>query len=537
MIFNVTYSIRDKNYTSEFFKNSSSEHAEFIVSAYYNKFSLHINPQCEITFKNVSATMSYNFSQEDILFLNGYQSWTDSHELTVKDKMKGINHIPKFLLKKYAFSAYGDYDFADYKNNRGFFHGFSYAYIRKENDYFLIGSLCENSGFTAIYFDVKNNKIIFKKDCVGLKIINTFKAFDIEFFKGNENFVFDNYFKIMNIPQPQAKKITGFTSWYRYYQNINEKVILENLAAMSSLKQKFDVFQIDDGYQTAVGDWLSIDKSKFPNGLKKISQYISDTGMTPGIWLAPFACEYNSVIAKKNPDWLLKNKNGQLISGGSNWDGFYVLDFYNYEVRKYIKTCFDTIINDWGFKLLKLDFLYAVCLSPTDMKNRGQIMSEAMDFLRECSKGALILGCGVPLASAFGKVDYCRIGCDVGLDYDDKPHMRLLHRERISTKNSMGNTIFRRQLSGRAFINDPDVFLLRDKNIKLSQKQKVNLAKINNLFGGVLFTSDNVSEYNITMKKLFDSIIQLKLHKNISISHNKGKTIINTEDEIITLKL
>ena len=29
-----------------------------------------------------------------------------------------------------------------------------------------------------------------------------------------------------------------------------------------------------------------------------------------------------------------------------------------------------------------------------------------MDFLRECAGDALILACGVPLASAFGRADY-----------------------------------------------------------------------------------------------------------------------------------
>ena len=90
-------------------------------------------------------------------------------------------------------------------------------------------------------------------------------------------------------------------------------------------------------------------------------------------------------------------------------------------------------------------------------------MAEAMDFLRECAGNALILACGVPLASAFGKVDYCRIGCDVSLDWNDKPHMRLMHRERISTRNSILNTVFRRQLDG----NSSDVLTKFMKNVKI----------------------------------------------------------------------
>ena len=133
-----------------------------------------------------------------------------------------------------------------------------------------------------------------------------------------------------------------------------------------------------------------------------------------------------------------------------------------------------------------------------------------MDFLRECAGDALILGCGVPLAPAFGKVDYCRIGCDVGLDWNDKPHMRLMHRERVSTKNSLLNSVFRRQLDKRAFGNDPDVFLLRPCNNYLSDEQKNCLAEVNSLMGSVLFTSDNFYDYTDDEIKELSKILQIR---------------------------
>ena len=164
-------------------------------------------------------------------------------------------------------------------------------------------------------------------------------------------------------------------------------------------------------------------------------------------------------------------------------------------------------MRDWGFELLKLDFLYCVCLRPGAEHTRGQIMFEAMDFIRECVPEAKILGCGVPLAAAFGKVEYCRIGCDVGLDLDDKPHMRLIHRERVSTKNSLRNTVFRRELNGRAFWNDPDVFLLRDENIELTWEQRETLARLNAMFGGVKFTSDDVSGYHSRQQAVLRQVL------------------------------
>ena len=127
------------------------------------------------------------------------------------------------------------------------------------------------------------------------------------------------------------------------------------------------------------------------------------------------------------------------------------------------------------------------------------------NFFIFCSSALLM-----PLASAFGLVDYCRIGCDVGLSWNDNMLMQLTHRERVSTKNSMQNTIFRRQLDKRAFLNDPDVFLLRDDNISLSGIQKQALAIVNDLFGSVYFTSDDMLAYNDKQKKVLDFAASLR---------------------------
>ena len=143
-------------------------------------------------------------------------------------------------------------------------------------------------------------------------------------------------------------------------------------------------------------------------------------------------------------------------------------------------------------------------------------MADAMEFMREISDGALLLGCGVPLGSAFGMVDYCRIGCDVSLDWNDKPHLRILHRERISTRNSILNSVFRRQLDGRAFYNDPDVFMLRDEETTMTHAQKQCLAEINAMMGSVLFTSDNLNDYDETTLKILKKIFLLRNAKVIS---------------------
>ena len=93
--------------------------------------------------------------------------------------------------------------------------------------------------------------------------------------------------------------------------------------------------------------------------------------------------------------------------------------------------------------------------------------------------------------------------------------MRLFHRERISTKVTLQNTIYRSFLNNRLFGNDPDVFLLRDGNIQLSKKQRKALITINALFGSVLMTSDNVAEYDDEKKELLKQSLELFKHAKV----------------------
>ena len=119
--------------------------------------------------------------------------------------------------------------------------------------------------------------------------------------------------------------------------------------------------------------------------------------------------------------------------------------------------------------------------------------------------------------------------------------MRPLHRERPSTKNTILNTVFRRQLDGRAFRNDPDVFLLRSDNISLTESQKQTLATVNALFGGVLFTSDNIGKYDGKTKAFYDSLLTLSASDLVSADMtDKGALIVyksGGSEKRLTVKL
>ena len=128
-------------------------------------------------------------------------------------------------------------------------------------------------------------------------------------------------------------------------------------------------------------------------------------------------------------------------------------------------------------------------------------MIRAMKWLREMCGDHAIIGCGVPVMPAFGLVDYCRISCDVTLDWNDKLYMQIVHRERPSTKQAVGNIISRRQLNGRAYLSDPDVFFLREENCRLTEEEKTELAKLDALLGGAWLTSDDPGSYTADMRR------------------------------------
>jgi alpha-galactosidase len=476
------------------------------------RFDLTLRPLAAITITKASFDADLVSSRKERVYLNGYQSWTDSKEFDRHDVMKGPSRLLAPLLEKHKVTRYADYEFQPYPRRRGVFHGCSYGYVRparakpdaiagdgtiavpKADVVRFFGSLDENSGFTFFHVDLNRKRLRAVKDCEGLAIPAEYRAFSVLFFEGTVDESMDAWFREMRIVPRTARPASGWTSWYNYYQRISEKVILDNLEAFAGERIPIDIFQIDDGYQTAVGDWLSI-KPESPHGMKYIADRIKAAGLKPGIWVAPFAAETDSETFRKHPDWFITDDRGRPYHTGSNWSGFFSLDFYNPEARDYLRKVFDVILNDWGFDLVKLDFLYGECVRPRNGKTRGTIMGEAMDFLRECVGEKEILGCGVPLWSAFGKVEYCRIGTDIDLQWHNRVYGALIHREFPSTKYALQNSIFRQHLDGRAFVNDPDVFLLRHDNISLTEDQKMTVFTINTIFGNLLFTSDNIAEY------------------------------------------
>lgn len=497
--------------------SASCDDLDVAVKAEEHRFLATITAKKDLILGHGTLANVRKMDKDDIFPTNGFQSWTDTRELTLRDKEKNVLRLPKALVNAFAFDRYGDALFYGYKPH--LLHGYDLFYVKGEHDYFSF-SYNHRTAYLVYEVDKKAKVLNLISDVEGrlLKSGETITVFDVYF---GDDYA-KGYQAFREAFQPiKADKIFGYTSWYNYYQDINEEIILRDLAALDS---RFELFQIDDGYETFVGDWLDVDPKKFPHGLKPIVEKAHGRGYKAGIWLAPFAAEEKSKLFREHNDWIMRDAKGELAKCGSNWSGFYCLDLTKKEVLDYIRQCLETYM-EMGFDFFKLDFLYAVTVAPIQGKTRAEMSQFAYSFLREVLKDKLILGCGANIFSSQGNFDYLRIGPDVSLKFDDHWYMKFMHRERISTKVTLQNTIYRHLFDGVLFHNDPDVFLLRDENIKLSKQQREALLTINALFGSVLMTSDDIALYSPWAKKQLDE--KLHMFQNAKDVHfvKEGKFI------------
>ena len=306
-----------------------------------------------------------------------------------------------------------------------------------------------------------------------------------------------------------GKTPAGWESWYNHYANINEKLIIEDLAALtqteniiSSGKYSSKIFQIDDGWEQALGDWQTR-SDRFPAGFKPIVEKIEDVGFIPGLWIAPFIIDSRSKTATEHPDWLLRDERQKLITAGYNplWGkngSFYCLDLSNDSVLNHLDNLMKTIIDDWGFRYIKLDFLYAGMLmgdyaTPTaSYKIYNRALKTITSRLKNSSgKPVFYLGCGVPFELSFKYLPLSRIGCDTYEHWTNKLARMLNWNGRneayLNLKDTLGHALW----DGTIFANDPDVIFIRSENCSLTQEEKLLIAKTNSLFGSQFMYSDD----------------------------------------------
>ncbi len=307
----------------------------------------------------------------------------------------------------------------------------------------------------------------------------------------------------MNARLPPTIK-TGWCSWYYFFEKVREQDVLANLEALTQIREwlPLEIVQLDDGYEADVGDWLAVNE-KFPHGLAWLAEQVKAHGLTPGLWLAPFITKPTARLEHEHPDWLLKDKRGQPVSSGYNWwQWTHALDMTHSGAQDYVRQVIDTVVHEWGYSYLKLDFLYAAALPGRrydPSTTRAQALRRGLELIRQTAGDeTFLLGCGCPLGPGIGLFDANRIGPDVAPHW--KP--RLFGVECFlasepglaSARNAIRNIMTRSSMHGRWWHNDPDCLLIRRASRQgagLTDHEIASLSSVIGLSGGPVLSSDD----------------------------------------------
>jgi alpha-galactosidase len=291
----------------------------------------------------------------------------------------------------------------------------------------------------------------------------------------------------------------GWCSWYHYFHQVTEDAIRANLGALAAMRAEFpiEIVQLDDGFQSALGDWDSTN-AKFPSGIARLAEEIRSAGFEPGIWTAPFLAARDSRIMREHPDWFLKHETGGPLRAAYNpaWsadeDKFaYALDPSNPEFTAHLERLFRKLVEQFGYSYLKLDFLYAGAaqgVRHNQNLTRAEMLRRGLETIRRgAGARAFILGCGCPLGAAVGIVDGMRIGPDVA------PYWGGEGSGDPSTVYALDAIIARSFMHRRLWLNDPDCLMLRARQTQLTSDERGALAATIAGSAGMLLISDDMA--------------------------------------------
>ncbi|WP_406475991.1 glycoside hydrolase family 36 protein [Streptomyces sp. NBC_01615] len=251
---------------------------------------------------------------------------------------------------------------------------------------------------------------------------------------------------------------TVWCSWYEYFTAVTEDDIHENLRAMDTLDLPIDVVQIDDGYQSALGDWLTL-SGRF-RSRAGIADTIRARGRRAGIWTAPFLVDPSSELAKAHPDWLVRSLDGTPLHAGRNWGhDLYVLDTTHPAAAAYLTEVFTTLRAE-GYDYFKVDFLYAGALDGVRHDGTDALTAyrSGIALIREAiGPDSYLLGCGAPILPSIGLFDAMRVSPDTA------PHRRSEADDYSQPGQDAAEFtgVGRQWQHGRLWVNDPDCLMAR----------------------------------------------------------------------------
>jgi alpha-galactosidase len=299
----------------------------------------------------------------------------------------------------------------------------------------------------------------------------------------------------------------GWCSWYHYFGNLTWDDVVRNVETARKLKNAFpfEVFQVDDGYEQDIGDWMKA-KPGYP-ALDGLAGAIAANGFRAGIWTAPFSAAETSEVFARHPDWMV-SEGGRPKFCHRSWNrGIYALDLTHPGAQAHIFDLFTTL-KKAGFAYFKIDFLFGSAMPGTRRKSVTPIQAyrEGLRVIRRAVGKSFILGCGAPLLPSAGLVDGMRIGEDTAPYWKTRPSAFQGPNAYFALKNAL----LRQFMHRKFWLNDPDCVLLRDREIELTRNERELYALTCGALDNMIIDSDNLSLVGDEGKGLFRRALGLR---------------------------
>jgi alpha-galactosidase len=310
--------------------------------------------------------------------------------------------------------------------------------------------------------------------------------------------------------------LVGWCSWYYYFHQITEDAVMRNLACCDDWP--FDLFQVDDGFQHEIGDWLTTNE-RFPNGVEGMAGAIAGHGAMPGLWLAPFIAAPASDVASAHPEWFARERDRDAPLMGMyhpDWGGvMWGLDTTRDDVFEHLAATARRLV-DMGYRYLKLDFTFSAAV-PGRYHDPTQTPAERVragyDAVRRgAGDDTVILACGCPIGAVVGVVDAMRVGPDVAPWWEVQPASNALpgyEHAAPSTRNAWVSTLARSFMHRRLWSSDPDCVMLRTDDTQLTPDAARAWAYAVAMAGGLALVSDDLTKLGPAARALLDDVITI----------------------------
>ena len=144
-------------------------------------------------------------------------------------------------------------------------------------------------------------------------------------------------------------------NWEATYFDFDTEMLLS--IAKTAAKSGIELFVLDDGWfgkrdddTTSLGDW-TVNETKLPGGLKRLSDEIHALGMKFGIWLEPEMVSPDSDLYRAHPDYALQNPEREPILSRTQL----VLDLSRKDVRECVYAMIHAVLSSAKIEYVKWD--------------------------------------------------------------------------------------------------------------------------------------------------------------------------------------